>query len=229
VRPLYGLDLGLVPYLEALALQRAAARLRIAGELPEDLVLLVQHPPVITLGRGFKAPHLLATPEALERAGVALHEVERGGDITVHEPGQLVGYVVLDLKAHRKDLHWFLRMVELGVIDGVAALGVHADRRPGLTGVWVQDRKLASIGVHARDWVTWHGFALNVTNDLSTFAHTVPCGLDGVVMTSVANERPDVPVSFAEVTRRTHEGLARAFAREPLPAPPEVLRLLRAT
>jgi lipoate-protein ligase B len=111
----------------------------------------------------------------------------------------------------------------------VAALGVHADRRPGLTGVWVQDRKLASIGVHARDWVTWHGFALNVTNDLSTFAHTVPCGLDGVVMTSVANERPDVPVSFAEVTRRTHEGLARAFAREPLPAPPEVLRLLRAT
>jgi lipoyl(octanoyl) transferase len=225
------LDLGLVPYTAALALQRRAAVLRIGGELPEDLLLLVQHPPVVTLGRGFKAPHLLSSRAMLEAQGVELHDVERGGDITVHEPGQLVGYLVLDLKRHRKDLHWFLRQVEQGLIDAVAPFGVSASRRTGLTGVWVQDRKMASIGVHARDWVTWHGFALNVTNDLSTFAHTVPCGIADVEMTTVARESVrggrDVPLRFSEVVASVGESVAAAFALDVVRAPASVEALLR--
>ncbi len=211
---LYTHDLGLMPYAAALALQRRAAALRISGEIDQDLLLLVEHPPVVTLGRGFKPHHLLSTPELLRAAGVELFEAERGGDITVHEPGQIVGYLVLDLKRHKKDLHWFLRQVEAGIIDGVLPFGVHASRNPGLTGVWADDRKLASIGVHARDWVTWHGFALNVSNDLSTFVHTVPCGIAGVSMTSVYAEcdraqqqRPEQ----RDVVRAVADGVAGAF------------------
>ena len=233
---LYTLDLGLTPYAAALAIQRRAAALRITGELSEDLLLLVQHPPVVTLGRGFKPAHLLSTPEQLADAHVELHEAERGGDITVHEPGQLVGYVIIDLKRHRQDLHWFLRQVEQGVIDGVGALGVTATRRTGLTGVWVEDRKLASIGVHARDWVTWHGFALNVENNLRTFAHTVPCGIPGVEMTSVKRETHGAGEGAeggvgesAEAGARligaaaiaVAEGMARAFGLSVTPLPGE--------
>ncbi len=219
---LYTLNLGLMPYAAALALQRRAAALRISGAIDQDLLLLVEHPPVVTLGRGFKQHHLLSTPEVLAAAGVELHEAERGGDITVHEPGQLVGYLVLDLKRHKKDLHWFLRQVESGIIGGVEPFGLDASRRTGLTGVWVDDRKLASIGVHARDWVTWHGFALNVSNDLITFSHTVPCGIADVTMTSVHAEcdlaqtqRPEQ----RDVVRAVAEGVAGVFglAIEPLP------------
>lgn len=224
------LDLGIMPFTAALALQRQAAVLRISGELPEDLLLYVQHPPVVTLGRGFKTAHLLSSHDLLASQGVELHEVERGGDITVHEPGQLVGYLVLDLKRHRKDLHWFLRQVEQALIDGVAPFGVQATRRTGLTGVWVEDRKLASIGVHARDWVTWHGFALNVTNDLTTFAHTVPCGIAGVAMTSVARESAlsgrAVPLRLQEVGASVAESVASVFALDVVRAPDAVRSLL---
>jgi lipoyl(octanoyl) transferase len=226
------LDLGIMPFTAALALQRRAAVLRISGQLSEDLLLHVQHPPVVTLGRGFKAAHLLSSAAALEAAGVELHEVERGGDITVHEPGQLVGYLVLDLKRHRQDLHWFLRQVEQALIDGVAPFGVQASRRTGLTGVWVEDRKLASIGVHARDWVTWHGFALNISNDLRTFAYTVPCGIAGVTMTSVALEGARagrrVPVTVQEVAASVAESMASVFALDVVRAPHEVRSLLEA-
>lgn len=235
---LYTLDLGLTPYAAALAIQRRAAALRIAGELSEDLLLLVQHPPVVTLGRGFKTAHLLSTPEQLADAHVELHEAERGGDITVHEPGQLVGYVIIDLKRHRQDLHWFLRQVEHGVIDGVGALGVTATRRTGLTGVWVEDRKLASIGVHARDWVTWHGFALNVENSLRTFEHTVPCGIPGVEMTSVVREAQGAEEGAEQGANRgaqmigaaavaVAEGIARAFGLEVAPLPGEQVAKVR--
>ncbi len=211
---LHTLDLGVMPYAAALALQRRAAALRISGELPEDVLLLVQHPPVVTLGRGFKTDHLLSTPEQLHAHEVELYEAERGGDITVHEPGQLVGYLILDLKRHRRDLHWYLRQMELGIIAGVSPWGVPAAQRIGFTGVWVEDRKLASIGVHARDWVTWHGFALNVVNDLRTFAHTVPCGIAGVAMTSVTAERERrglVAARFGEVVETVAAGVADAF------------------
>jgi lipoyl(octanoyl) transferase len=181
-------DLGTMPYAEALVLQRAAARARISGEFGDDLLLLVEHPPVVTLGRSTKQGHLLAAPELLAARGVELHESERGGDVTFHGPGQLVGYPIVDLKGHTKDLHWYLRQVEEALIRAVGRLGIVAERRAGLTGVWTGGRKLASIGVHARDWVTWHGFALNVTTDLSFFDLIVPCGISDVEMTSVARE-----------------------------------------
>jgi lipoyl(octanoyl) transferase len=179
---------GLVPYGEALEHQRALARERITGDLPQDLLLLVEHPPVITLGRGSKEGHLLASPELLRARGVELHEVERGGDVTFHGPGQLVGYPIVDLKRHKQDLHWYLRQVEEALIRAMAAFGIEGSRTTGLTGVWTQGRKLASIGVHARDWVTWHGFALNVSTDLSYFDLMVPCGIANVTMTSMARE-----------------------------------------
>ncbi len=218
--PLYSLDLGLVDYQDARALQQRAAHLRISGELDGDLLLLCEHPAVVTLGRATKPGHLLTPADELTTLGVQVHDVERGGDITVHEPGQLVGYLVLDLKQHRKDLHWFLRQTEASIIEAVTPLGVAASTRAGLTGVWVDDRKLASIGVHARDWVTWHGFALNVVNDLSTFAHTVPCGIPDVVMTSVAREctaraRESLPLLAHEVRRRVVEAVGAVFGLEP--------------
>jgi lipoyl(octanoyl) transferase len=190
---LYTLPLGLVPYDDAWLLQKRAAAMRISGELPHDLLILCEHPPVVTLGRSTKPGHLLATPEYLGALGIQLRDVERGGDVTIHEPGQLVAYPIVDLKRHKKDLHWYLRQIEQAVIDALATFGLEAGRVEGLTGVWRTEAdgrvvKLASIGVHARDWVTWHGVALNVTNDLKTFDHTVPCGIDGVQMSTVARE-----------------------------------------
>jgi lipoyl(octanoyl) transferase len=178
----------LVSYGEALERQRRVARARISGEVGEDVLLLVEHPPVVTLGRSAKDAHLLASGEMLAARGIELFEVERGGDVTFHGPGQLVGYPILDLKRHRKDLHWYLRQVEQALIDALEEIGIPADRNPGLTGVWTAGRKIASIGVHARDWVTWHGFALNVTTDLSYFDLMVPCGIQAVTMTSVDRE-----------------------------------------
>src|SRR6476619_6117486 len=201
-------DLGTMAYAEALGLQRAVAKARISGELGEDLLLLVEHPPVVTLGRSFKERHLLASPALLANRGVELFEVERGGDVTFHGPGQLVGYPIVDLKRHKRDLHWYLRQVEEALIRTLAPLGISAERSVGQTGVWTRGRKLASIGVHARDWVTWHGCALNVTTDLSYFDLMVPCGIAQVQMTSVAREIGDTPA----LSERTRELAAAAFA-----------------
>ena len=182
------LDLGLRSYAEALSFQRALAAARIAKRVPHDVLVLVEHPPVVTTGRSTKAGNLLASRELLAARGVELFDIERGGDVTFHGPGQLVGYPIVDLTEHRQDLHWDLRQVEEVVIRGVAAFGIPAGRQPGQTGVWTGGRKLASIGVHARSWVTWHGFALNVTTDLGYFDLMVPCGIADVVMTSVERE-----------------------------------------
>ncbi len=205
---LYVTDLGLMPYGEALTLQRDVARARIAGGIAEDVLLLVEHPPVVTLGRTAKQQHLVASPELLSVRGVELFEVERGGDVTFHGPGQLVGYPIIDLKRHRKDLHWYLRTLEEALIRALGTLGIQAERRAGLTGVWTNGRKIASIGVHARDWVTWHGFALNVTTDLSYFGLIVPCGIDGVEMTSVEREAGVISVSDAS------EAVVEAMSQE---------------
>ncbi len=180
--------LGLVPYAEALARQRALAEDRIAGRLASDVLLLLEHPPVVTLGRGTRASSLPVAPEVLRRRGIEVHEIERGGDVTYHGPGQLVGYPIFDLAAHRKDLHWFLRQVEQALILALAHFSIAGERNEGYTGVWTAGRKIASIGIHVRQWVTWHGFALNVTTDLTPFDLIVPCGIPGVVMTSVAGE-----------------------------------------
>jgi len=180
-------------YEECLELQREVARQRISGAIPEDVLLLVEHPPVVTLGRSSKQKNLVSTPAYLASRGVELFEVERGGDVTFHGPGQLVGYPIFDLKRHRQDLHWYLRSVEEALIRTLSQYGILAERSTGYTGVWTNGRKIASIGVHARDWVTWHGFALNVTTDLSYFDLIVPCGIVGVEMTSIAKETGSMP------------------------------------
>jgi len=205
-------DLGSMPYAEALALQRAVAKARISGEIDEDVLLLVEHPAVVTLGRSSKEKHLLASPALLASRGVELYEVERGGDVTFHGPGQVVGYPIVDLKRHTKDLHWYLRQVEEGIIRAIAPFGIVGERSPGYTGVWTQGRKIASIGVHARDWVTWHGFALNVTTNLGYFDLIVPCGISAVEMTSVARESSDAVANDDRLLGEVRESLRRSFA-----------------
>jgi lipoate-protein ligase B len=187
-RALWLVNCGLRPYGEMLELQRSVAHARITGEIEQDVLLLVEHPPVITLGRSSKDAHLVANPDQLRARGVDVFEVERGGDVTFHGPGQLVGYPIVDLKRHRQDLHWYLRQVEEVLIRALAGFGITGERVTKYTGVWTNDRKIASIGVHARDWVTWHGFALNVSTELSYFDLIVPCGIPDVRMTSVQRE-----------------------------------------
>lgn len=207
---LWMVNLGTVPYEEALELQRALARERISGAIPEDLLLLLEHPPVVTLGRSTKAGNLISSVNLLASKGVELFEVERGGDVTFHGPGQLVGYPIIDLKRHKLDLHWYLRQVEEALIRTLAAYSIPAERNVGFTGVWTSGRKIASIGVHARDWVTWHGFALNVTTDLSYFDLIIPCGIDGVTMTSIARE---IDHSTSQLPQATVETASEIVAR----------------
>ncbi len=176
---------GRVRYDRALDWQRTIAQARIDGRLEEDLLLLLEHPPVVTLGRTAREAHVLRSD------GLDVVEVERGGDVTFHGPGQLVGYPIFDLRRppYRQDLHWYLRTLEDALIVALAELGIPAERNAGYTGVWTRGRKIASIGVHVKQWVTWHGFALNVTTDLAQFERIVPCGIPGVEMTSVERER----------------------------------------
>ena len=181
-RVLEVLQAGVVPYAEALAWQRSLAEARINGRLTQDLLLLLEHPPVVTLGRNSRPSHVLR-PDGLD-----IFEIERGGDVTFHGPGQLVGYPILDLVGHKPDLHWYLRTLEEALVMALAELGISAGRNPPFTGVWTRNRKIASIGIHVKQWVTWHGFALNVTTDLAQFERIVPCGIAGVEMTSVERE-----------------------------------------
>jgi len=214
-------DLGRRPYQPVLELQRDLCRRRMAGALTEDILLLVEHEPVITLGRGTRATSLPTAPEALMRQGFTVVDVERGGDVTVHEPGQLVGYPILDLRHHRPDLHWYLRQLEEALIVALSGLGITAGRNPGLTGVWAGGRKIASLGIHVKQWITFHGFALNVVNDLRGFEAVIPCGIDGVIMTSVAREvgrGRDPRALWAETRAAVVDAMGRAFGRDPIPA-----------
>jgi lipoate-protein ligase B len=223
-RPLEVRDLGRRPYAEALELQRELRRRRAEREVDHDVLLLTEHPPVVTLGRGTR-PTSLPNPTALlERRGVEVFEVERGGDVTFHGPGQLVGYPIVDLSDHRRDLHWYLRRLEDTLISAIERLGVPGGRTPGLTGVWTAGRKIASIGIHVKQWVTLHGFALNVTTDLSWFDLIVPCGIEQVVMTSLAEEllREDREALEREARQAVIEAFAEVFGYEivvPAPAP----------
>ena len=211
-------DLGRRAYAEVLELQRALCRQRIAGESHEDILLLVEHDPVVTLGRGTRAASLPLPRPELEGRGIQVFEVERGGDVTFHGPGQLVGYPVVDLRQHRQDLHWYLRQLEAGLITALADLGIAAGPNPGLTGVWTGGRKVASIGIHVKQWVTFHGFALNVSTDLSYFDLIVPCGIKDVTMTSVARElsRDDLVSLWEETRQAVITGVAEAFQLQPV-------------
>ncbi|RJP73707.1 MAG: lipoyl(octanoyl) transferase LipB, partial [Candidatus Zixiibacteriota bacterium] len=179
--------LGLIPYDAAYRLQRDLWAQRVAGDIPDQLLLL-EHPPVITLGRNTRAEHLLLSADLLAQRGIQVVEADRGGDVTYHGPGQLVGYPVINLQPDRMDVLRYLRDLEEALIRTLAQFGLEGGRRPGYTGVWVDDRKIASIGVKISRWVTYHGFALNVAPDLSAFDLIVPCGLSGVRMTSLARE-----------------------------------------
>jgi lipoyl(octanoyl) transferase len=206
-------DLGRQPYAETLDLQRNLARQRVAGELTEDLLLLVEHEPVITLGRGARPQSLPLPASELHRRGIKVYEVERGGDVTFHGPGQLVGYPIIDLRRHREDLHWYLRTLEAVLIRALDTLSISAGIVPGLTGVWTRGRKIASIGIHVKQWVTYHGFALNVSTDLTYFDLIVPCGIRDVVMTSVAMElgRTDELALWSETRQAVVDSMAEIF------------------
>jgi lipoate-protein ligase B len=213
-------DLGQQPYGGVLDLQRSLARRRLAGELTDDLLLLVEHEPVVTLGRATRAESLPLSRGALAERGIDLFEVERGGDVTFHGPGQLVGYPILDLRAHREDLHWYLRTLEAALVAALDTVGITAGINPGLTGVWTRGRKIASIGIHVKQWVTYHGFALNVNTNLSYFDLIVPCGIREVVMTSVALEsgRTDEAALWTDTRQAVLESFAGAFERDPIEA-----------
>lgn len=174
--------LGTVPYREALALQRDLVERRIAKEIP-DTLLLVEHPPVVTLGKTAKAAHVLAS-----RPDVEVVETDRGGDVTFHGPGQIVGYPIMDLAGLRQDVKWYVERLEEVMIRTAGRWGVAAAPREGMTGAWTAGGKIGAIGVRVRRWVTSHGFAFNVATDLSYFDLIVACGLHGEGVTSLARE-----------------------------------------
>ena len=206
--------LGSVAYAAALERQLAAVEARRAGG--PDRLLLLEHPSVITLGRSSRVQNVRTSPALLAARGIELHEVARGGDVTWHGPGQLVGYLIADLAVRgQKDASAWLRGIEGALIEALAELGVACGRRPGMTGVFVEGvappRKIASIGVGLKHWISYHGFALNVTADLAGFDDIVPCGLDGVAMTSLARELGVHPERA--LFERAREAVARAFER----------------
>ena len=206
--------LGRLPYEDALALQRRLVDERKAGAV-EDLLLLVEHPAVLTLGvRGDGGrSHILATDEELSSRHIGVFETGRGGDVTYHGPGQIVGYPILDLNPDRRDVHKYVRDIEEVLIRVAADYGIAAGRIPGLTGVWVGDEKLAAIGVRIQRWVTSHGFALNHTTDLSHFELIVPCGIADRGVTSLA--RLGCTASRREVEDRIVARFAEVFDRAP--------------
>jgi lipoyl(octanoyl) transferase len=214
MKPLDVRRLGVVSYADGLELQKQLVEQRRNGEIPDQLLLL-EHPPVITLGVKARndRSHVLATPESLEEQGVELFESGRGGDVTYHGPGQLVGYPILDLNPDRRDVHKYVRDLEEVLIRAAASFGITATRIDGLTGVWVGNNKLAAIGVRIGRWITSHGFAFNVTTDLSHFGLIVPCGITDKGVTSLSRllERE---VAMDDVENAVCQAFGGVFERE---------------
>ncbi len=207
-------DAGLVDHADAERWQQALVTKRRAGEIP-DLLLLVEHPEVVTVGRGEADASTVADLQALAQAGVPVRQVARGGGATFHGPGQIVGYPIVDLREIRRDLHWYLRTLEETQIRALARFGWQAERRDGFTGVWVEGRKIASIGVAVRGWVTWHGFALNVACHSPAWESLNPCGLAPDAMASLDDFGRDLPP--AELLRAAlAEELCAALQRQPV-------------
>jgi lipoyl(octanoyl) transferase len=215
-------QLGRIDYASALQLQQRLAAGRKQGLVPDHLLLL-EHPHVITMGRNGHAENLLADDDILARAGIAYYPTDRGGDVTYHGPGQLVGYPILDLRDWKRDVGAYVRAVEETIIATLADYGIEAGRIPKLTGVWVGERKIAAIGVHLSRWVTSHGFALNVSTDLSYFQYIVPCGLTRPVTSMAAL---GVRASLDEVGAKLAVHFARIFDCEMLEETPALAALL---
>jgi lipoyl(octanoyl) transferase len=217
---------GLVPYEEARSLQKRVAAARQAGEVP-DVLLLLEHPPVYTKGRRTRPGELAMGEDWYRMQGIEVCETDRGGAVTYHGPGQLVGYPIVSLKPYADNVHEYVRRLERLMIDSLGAYGVEAEVIDGLTGVWVgggppNGRKVGSIGVHVSRGVTTHGFAVNVNNDLQPFEWVVPCGIEGVRMTSLCRElgsEQDLDPYMDTVTRLFGE----IYGREPVSTAPEAL------
>lgn len=204
------IDVGRIGYAPALALQANMVERRKRNQIPDQL-LIVEHPHVITMGRNSHMQNLLASPDILQRAGIELHHTDRGGDVTYHGPGQIVGYPIMDLREWKRDVVAYLRALEQVLIDALAEFGIDGVRMPGATGVWVDGAKVAAIGVHISRWVTSHGFALNLDTDLEYFKYIVPCGLTRPV-TSLRALGCDA--SRAEVTTSVAAAFGRVFERD---------------
>ena len=220
-------DLGRIAYGEAAALQQRLVAARKTGAAP-DLLLFCEHPHVITLGRNGKREHLRVSEDLLRQQRVEFHHTNRGGDITYHGPGQIVGYPVLDLNAIRRDVGWYVRQLEQSMIEATSSFGIRAFRVPGRTGVWVEgnaggdagaarEEKLAAIGVHISRWVTSHGFAYNVCTDLRFFDLITPCGIAGCRATSL-EKLLGRSVSRLDAIARLSGGFSEAFGLELVPA-----------
>jgi lipoyl(octanoyl) transferase len=229
MNPLLITDHGRITYTEALALQQRLAAARKAGAL-EDVLLLCEHPHVITLGRNAKRENLLVSEHVLRQKGVELHETNRGGDITYHGPGQIVGYPILNLGTIKQDVGWYVRTLEEAMIGVSGDFGLTAFRIPGKTGIWVNptakpgaaEEKLAAIGVHISRWVTSHGFAYNVSTDLRYFDLIVPCGIADRRATSLEKLLLR-NVSMEEVKPPLVQHFARLFGLEPHAVPRDSL------
>ena len=203
-------DLGRMAFESSFALQQDLVAGRKAGAIPDQL-LFVEHAAVITLGRNARTCNVLLPEAELTRRGIEIHETDRGGDVTYHGPGQIVGYPIVDLRAWKRDVGAYVRALEQVMIDAVGPLGVHAERVAGCTGCWVGDAKLGAIGVHISRWVTSHGFALNLSPELEHFSYIVPCGIDKPV-TSVERLTGRAP-DREEVMRLLVESFGRIFGR----------------
>jgi lipoyl(octanoyl) transferase len=220
-------DLGTVPYATAFALQRETVE-RLQAGAPDEALYLLEHPHVVTRGRNASLSTLLASDDLLARKGVALLETDRGGDVTYHGPGQLVGYPILRLEEGRRDIRRYVNEVEEVLIRALAELSIEARRHPKHRGVWVGPRKIASLGIRISRWVTSHGFALNVSTDLSFFSLIVPCGIAGCTMTSIERELGH-PVEMSDVKTIVARTFSDVFGREVVPSSAREAAAERAT
>src|SRR5436309_5006967 len=220
MRPLQVLDLGRIRYSDAFRIQQELVEQRKQGE-GVDTLLFVEHPHVVTVGRNARPQHVLASEEILSRTGIELFETDRGGDVTYHGPGQIVGYPILDLREWRRDVRAYFRGVEQCLINALAVFGIAAGRvsQTGYEGVWVNGAKLAAIGIHISRWITSHGFALNVDTDLSYFKYIVPCGLTKPVCSL---RSLGYGIARENVQRAITASLSNIFGYQPLTAPEEL-------
>ncbi len=207
---------GLMPYLEAHAWQRSLLTERIHDPSLNDVLILLEHPPVYTLGQGSNSDFLKFD---IDKSQYDVHRVERGGEVTYHCPGQLVGYPILNLQRYRKDLHWYLRQLEEVIIRVLAVYGLHGERIPAFTGVWLEGRKVAAIGIKVSRWITMHGFALNVCPDMTGFERIVPCGISDKPVGSLAEWIPGV--TCQEVRLYVAQSFAEVFNVELIESEPE--------
>ena len=207
------LRLHITEYNSALDLQLRLVDKRINNQIPDTLILL-EHPPTLTVGRRGNQQNLLVSEEYLAQKGIHFKEISRGGDITFHGPGQLVGYPIMDLQHLNKDVHQYLRLIEEFLILLLKDCGITAKQYKGVTGVWTHGKKVASIGIGVKRWVTYHGFALNINNDLSYFDMIIPCGLNNVEMTSLQKELNSNDIDIDSIYARLIDNFSKTFSRE---------------